>query len=105
MMTGLLWFDILQGLLINPTTKPKGEIEMSSYKILTSIVAWLCFIFGVISLVAPTIIGISTGALAGTINDVEAGKLWFYRHGLSWLIGFALFLTYLFAVRVRKELE
>ena len=78
---------------------------MSSYKTLTSIVAWTCFIFGMISLVLPTIIGIATGGLAGTINDVEAGKLWFYRHGLSWLIGLGLFLTYLFAVRVRKELE
>ncbi len=78
---------------------------MSSYKTLTSIVAWTCFVFGIISLIAPLIIGIATGGLAGTINDVEAGKLWFYRHGLSWLIGLGLFLGYLFAVRVRKELE
>ena len=78
---------------------------MSSYKKLTSIVAWTCFIFGMISLIVPTVIGITTGGLAGTINDVEAGKLWFYRHGLSWLIGLGLFLAYLFAVRVRKELE
>ena len=78
---------------------------MSSYKTLTSIVAWTCFIFGMISLVVPTILGITSGALAGTINDVEAGKLWFYRHGLSYLIGFALFIGYLFAVKVRKELE
>lgn len=78
---------------------------MSTYKKLTSIVAWTCFIFGMISLVAPTVIGIATGGLAGTINDVEAGKLWFYRHGLSWLIGLGLFLVYLFAARVRKELE
>ena len=78
---------------------------MKSYKTITSIVAWTCFIFGMISLIAPTVIGIATGGLAGTINDVEAGKLWFYRHGLSWLIGMGLFLVYLFAVRVRIELE
>ena len=78
---------------------------MSTYKTLTSIVAWTCFIFGMISLVVPTILGITSGALAGTINDVEAGKLWFYRHGLSYLIGLTLFFGYLLAVRVRKELE
>ena len=78
---------------------------MSSYKTLTSIVAWTCFIFGMISLLVPTILGITSGGLAGTINDVEAGKLWFYRHGLSYSIGFALFLGYLWAVKVRKELE
>ena len=78
---------------------------MKTFKTLTSIVAWTCFIFGMISLVAPLIIGIATGGLAGTINDIDAGKLWFYRHGQSWLIGLGLFLVYLFAVRVRKELE
>ena len=78
---------------------------MKTYKTLTAIVIWLCFIFGAISLVAPLIIGIATGGLAGTINDIEAGKLWFYRHGLSWLIGVVFFLTYLFAVKVSKDLE
>jgi hypothetical protein len=78
---------------------------MSSHKTLTAIVAWTCFIFGIVSLAAPLIIGITNGSLAGTISDVEAGKLWFYRHGLSWIIGLAFFFGYLATIRVRKELE
>jgi len=54
---------------------------------------------------APTVMGIATGGLAGTVNTVEAGQLWFYRHGLGWLLGMAFFAMYLFAVRVRKSLD
>ena len=77
----------------------------SIFKTLTSIVAWTCFIFGLISVIAPTVIGIATGGLAGTIITVEDGQLWFYRHGLGWLLGMAFFATYFFAVKVRKSLD
>lgn len=105
MMTSTSWIANLHVEFNDLIPQAKGEIEMSSYKTLTSIITWTCFLFGMISMVVPTIIGIATGGLAGTINTVEAGQLWFYRHGLSWLIGIALFIAYLFAVRVRKELE
>jgi hypothetical protein len=36
--------------------------------------------------------GIVTKALIGTVNSVEDGKLWFYRHGLGFIIG-AIFLA------------
>ncbi len=75
------------------------------HKTLTSIAAWLLFTFGVISLIVPTVIGISSGALMGTINDIDAGKLWFYRHGMSYLIGFLLLLGYLYAVKVLETIE
>lgn len=75
------------------------------YKTLTAITAWILFVFGVISVIVPTVIGISTGALMGTINDIDAGKLWFYRHGLSYLIGFLLFLGFLYAVKILGTLR
>jgi hypothetical protein len=68
-------------------------------------VAWTCFIFGMLMVLTPTVIGIATGGLAGTVNPVEAGQLWFYRHGLGWLLGMAFFAMYLFTVRVRKSLD
>ena len=77
----------------------------STYKTLTAITAWMCFISGVIFLILPIAIGISTGALAGTINDVESGKLWFYRHGLSFLIAVVFFGGFLFSVKVRHSLD
>ncbi len=76
-----------------------------TFKTLTSIVAWVCFIFGLMSVIAPTVIGIVTGGLAGTINSVDTGKIWFYQHGLGWLLGMAFFATYFFAVKVRKSLD
>ncbi len=77
----------------------------SIFKTLTSIVAWTCFIGGLALVIVPTVIGIATGGLAGTINNVEAGQLWFYQHGLSWLLGMAFFATYFFAVKLRKSLD
>ena len=77
----------------------------SIFKTLTSIVAWTCFTFGLVAVIAPTVIGITTGGLSGTINTVDAGQLWFYRHGLGWLLGMAFFATYLFTVKVRKSLD
>ncbi|MBI3165895.1 MAG: hypothetical protein HYZ24_14525 [Chloroflexi bacterium] len=76
-----------------------------TFKNLTSIVAWTCFIGGMVSVIAPTVIGIATGGIAGTINTVEDGQLWFYQHGLGWLLGMAFFATYFFAVKVRKSLD
>ena len=75
------------------------------FKTLTAIVAWVCFIFGLVLVLTPTVIGIATGGLAGTVNTVEAGQLWFYRHGLGWLLGLAFFAMYLFTVKVRKSLD
>ena len=76
-----------------------------TFKNLTSIVAWLCFIMGLISVIAPTVIGIATSSIAGTINTVEDGQLWMYQHGYAWLLGMAFFATYFFAVKVRKSLD
>lgn len=70
------------------------------YEILIHLVAWLSLIFGLISIILPTFLGIKTGELAGSIEDVESGKLWFYRHGLSYLIGVAFFLAFLYAMKV-----
>ena len=77
----------------------------STYKSLTAITAWICFISGVVSVIAPIVVGILTGALVGTINDVAAGQLWFYRHGLSFLIGVVFFACFLFSVKVRQTLD
>ena len=77
----------------------------SIFKTLTSIVAWVCFLSGLSLVLAPTVIGIATGGLAGTITTVDAGQLWFYQHGLGWLLGMAFFVTYLFTVKVRKSLD
>ncbi|NOZ29848.1 MAG: hypothetical protein GXP39_17610 [Chloroflexi bacterium] len=77
----------------------------STYKALTAIAAWFCFINAMLSVIALLALGIATGALMGTVNDVESGKLWFYRHGQSFLIGAVFFALFLYAVQVRKSLE
>lgn len=77
----------------------------SIFKTLTNIVAWTCFIFGLGMMIVPTVLGIAFGGLAGTINSVETGQIWFYQHGLAYLLGMASFVTYLFAVKVRKSLD
>ena len=77
----------------------------STYKTLTAIVAWTCLVFGLISVIGPTVVGIVTGQLVGTINDLDSGLLWFYRHGVSWIIGVVLFAVFLYAVKVRQSLE
>ncbi|HEY66313.1 MAG TPA: hypothetical protein G4O02_17315 [Caldilineae bacterium] len=76
-----------------------------TYKTLTAITAWFCFINAIMFVLVPLVIGISTGALAGTVNDVESGKLWFYRHGQSFLIGAVFFAIFLYSIKVRKSLE
>ena len=38
-------------------------------------------------IIGPLIMGFLTKALVGTVNSVEDGKLWFYRHVLGFLIG------------------
>jgi hypothetical protein len=85
----------------------QGEKQMSTstFKTLTSIVAWVCFIMGLMSVIAPTVIGFATGGMGGTINTVEDGQLRMYRHGFGWLLGMAFFATYLFTVKVRKSLD
>ncbi|MCJ7622961.1 MAG: hypothetical protein MUO76_05630 [Anaerolineaceae bacterium] len=56
-------------------------------------------------MIGPTAVGIATGALVGTINDNDAGLLWFYRHGVSYIIAFLFLIGYLQAVKVRKALD
>ncbi|MCL4527917.1 MAG: hypothetical protein M1282_00700 [Chloroflexi bacterium] len=80
-------------------------MSTATFKTLTSIVAWICFLMGLISVIAPTVMGIATGAMSGTVNSVADGQIWFYRHGLGWLLGMAFFATYFFAVKVRKSLD
>ena len=66
----------------------------STYKTLTAITAWICFISGVLFVILPIVLGLASNGLAGTINDVEAGQLWFYRHGLSFLLGVVFFAVF-----------
>jgi hypothetical protein len=57
--------------------------------VLVSLIAWVPLVNGLIMVLGPIVFGIATKALIGTINSVEAGKLWFYWHGLGLLIGIA----------------
>jgi hypothetical protein len=57
------------------------------WETLTKIAVWVLFINGVINILGPAIMGLATKNLAGTIHSVEDGKIWFYRHGLGFLIG------------------
>jgi hypothetical protein len=60
---------------------------------------------GLIVVIVPTVLGFVTGAMSGTVNTIEDGQLWMYRHGIAWLLGMAFFATYLLAVKVRKSLD
>jgi hypothetical protein len=64
----------------------------SALEILITISVWVLFISGVFMILGPLVMGIVTKALIGTVNSVEDGKLWFYRHGLGFIIG-AIFLA------------
>lgn len=68
---------------------------------LADIALWVLFILGVVSILAPVIIGLATKNLAGTIQSVEDGKVWFYRHGLGFLIGAAAFVAFFYGLSVR----
>ena len=59
---------------------------------LAQISVWVLFISGLFMILGPLIMGLATKNLAGTIHSVEDGKLWFYRHGLGFLIG-AIFIV------------
>ena len=54
---------------------------------LAEIAVWVLLIVGLIMIVAPIIAGLVTRNLAFTVNSVEDGKLWFYRHGLGIITG------------------
>lgn len=56
-------------------------------EIVAQIAVWVLLIFGLLMLILPTIMGLATKNLAGTVHSVEDGKIWFYRHGLAYLIG------------------
>ncbi len=77
---------------------------MQTLKTLVDVIVWTNFVFAMIMFVVPTIIGILTKGLAGTIATVEDGKLWFYRHGLAYLLGAVCFVVALFAIKVRVVL-
>jgi hypothetical protein len=77
----------------------------SVFKTLTSITIWVLFVSGLIFLILPIVLGIATGALAGTINSVDDGLLWFWRHGFSFLLSVIFLTASVFVVKVRKKLE
>ncbi len=54
---------------------------------LAQIAIWALFISGLIMVIGPIIIGLIKKALVGTVDSVEDGKLWFYRHGLGSILG------------------
>jgi hypothetical protein len=56
-------------------------------EVLAQIAVWVLLISGILSIIGPIIMGLATRNLVGTIHSVEDGKLWFYRHGLGFLIG------------------
>jgi hypothetical protein len=63
---------------------------------LRDISLWILFILGVVSILGPVIIGLATRNLAGTINSVEDGVVWFYRHGLGFLLGIAALVAFFY---------
>lgn len=65
---------------------------------LAQIAVWVLFISGLIMIIGPLIMGLVTRNLAGTINSVEDGKLWFYRHGLGFIIGAILIVSAAYAM-------
>ena len=54
---------------------------------LAQIAVWVLLIVGLAMIILPIIAGLVTKNLAFTVNGVEDGKLWFYRHGLGIIIG------------------
>jgi hypothetical protein len=68
---------------------------------LADIALWILFILGVVNILGPAIMGIATRNLAGTVNSVEDGKVWYYRHGLGFLIGIAALLVFFYGVQLR----
>lgn len=75
------------------------------FKALTSITAWVLFITGLILLAGPIIVGLATGELVGTINSVDDGMLWFWRHGLGFLLSVIFLTASVYVIKSRKELE
>ena len=68
---------------------------------LADISLWVHFILGVVNVLGPAIMGIITRNLAGTVHSVEDGKVWFYRHGLGFLIGIAALAAFFYGASVR----
>lgn len=64
----------------------------SVFEVLAQIAVWVLFISGLIMILGPTLMGIATKALVGTVNSVDDGKILFYKHGIGYLIG-AVFLA------------
>ena len=76
----------------------------SIFKALASITAWVLFIWGLILVLIPTIIGLATGNLAGTIQTADDGVVWFWRHGVSFLLGVIFLTASVYVVKSRKAL-
>ncbi len=55
--------------------------------IVAQIAVWVLLIVGLLMIIVPIIAGLVTKNLAFTVNSVEDGKLWFYRHGLGIIVG------------------
>jgi len=85
----------------SPRHGGKGFLMSGTFGTLADIALWLLFILGVVSIVGPVIIGIVTRNLVGTINSVDDGKVWFYRHGLGFLIGAAALVAFFYGASLR----
>ena len=77
----------------------------SVFKALTSIIAWVLFVSGLIFLLIPIIVGLATGALVGKINSVDDGVVWFLRHGVSFLLSVIFLTASVYVMKSRKALE
>jgi hypothetical protein len=78
---------------------------MATLRGLVTIAAWVLFINGLVYVFLPVIVGLATGNLVGAINSVDAGVLWFWRHGYSFLLGAIFLSASVYAVRMRTSLE
>ncbi len=72
----------------------------SIFETLATITVWVLFISGILMIAGPIIMGLLTKQLAGTIQSVEDGKIWFYRHGLGILMGILSLVAAVYAMSV-----
>lgn len=72
-----------------------------AYATLVDISLWILFILGILLIIVPVLIGLATRSLGGSIQSIEDGKLWFYRNGLTLLIGIAALFAFFFGASIR----
>ena len=70
---------------------------------LVKFTVWFLLIFGLGMIIVPTVMGFVGGVFAGTIQTIDDGKVWFYRHGLAHLIGLACIVAGAYVNRAFKS--